>query len=569
RSVFSFGPEEALRAPETVPDLSPAARERLGYLSGVLTMLEIEMAEADSLGTFVERTIEVAGLGHELRSSPEPEADLALQFLGIFRDVAAEFGDVRYIGEFIRYLEISADSRSSESATPPSGATDAVRVTTIHKAKGLEFDHVFVPGLSAKQFPEERTPASALATAQALPPPLEIYPEPDAAEAYNEMDAAELKASLARGTREEEGRLFYVACTRARDTLTLSRSHYYRDNIRPKQPGAFWQLLLEAPAGCAIHLAPEPEVPESNPNNDGAGGLQTTPPDPWPIAAAAEGDDARIAAELGVESWEDELSELRRDVENIPARPRPKHVLPPPQTHSPSSLMELETCARRYYYTYVFPVPFGSERMEESQEYGSAVHAWIEDGMQGDPPKPEGAGGNGVGRTPAGDFSTSEYALRASSYPLHEGADLPGEGPARMVEVSFAIEIGGAEVRGRIDAVFLDEDGTVHLIDWKTGRPHESYKTRLQLPLYALAANRLWGVEPEKMRIAYVFVPGDERVQVEMGEDFLQRAEQRVAGALETIRSGAYEPKPSHHACSYCPVMGVGIEGCPTEVPET
>jgi DNA helicase-2/ATP-dependent DNA helicase PcrA len=567
-AVFSFGSEAALRAPGTIPNLSPVARERLGHLSGVLAMLEMEMAEADSLGTFVEQTIEVTGLGHELRSSPEPEADLALQFLGIFRDVAAEFGDVRFIGEFIRYLEISADSRSSESATPPSGETDSVRVTTIHKAKGLEFDHVFVPGLSAKLFPEERTPASALATAQALPPPLEIYPEPDAAEAYEEMDKSALKASLARGTREEEGRLFYVACTRARDTLTLSRAHYYRDNVGSKQPGAFWQLLLEAPQECAIHFAPEPEVPDTNPNIEEVGGPEERQPDPWPIAAVAQGDDVSIAADLGVEGWEDDFSDLRHDVENIPTKPRPKHVLPPPQTHSPSSLMELETCARRYYYTHVFPVPFGSERMEESQEYGSAVHAWIEDGMQGDPPKPERTAGNGAVRAPAGDFATSEYALKTSSFPLHEGADLPDQGPARMVEVSFATELGGSEIRGRIDAVFLDEDGTVHLIDWKTGRPREDYKRRLQLPLYALAANRLWGVEAKRIRLAYVFVPGAERVEVEVGEGFLESAEQRVVDALNTIRSGVYEPTPSRYACSHCPVMGVVIEGCPTEVPK-
>ena len=571
RAVFSApgGPEAALRNPDSVQDLSAIARERLGHLSSVLARLEAEMAEADSLGAFVDRTVEVTGLGHELRSSPEPGAALALQFLGIFRDMAGEFGDVRFIGEFIRYLEISADSRSSESsATPPSGKTDSVRVTTIHKAKGLEFDHVFVPGLSAKLFPEERTPSSALATAEALPPPLELFPEPDAAEAYDAMDAAALKESLARGTREEEGRLFYVACTRARDTLTLSRAHYYRDNVRSKSPGAFWDLILDAPEECDISFAPEPEVPESNPNVQETGKLEKGPPDPWPIEATADGDDAQIAAELGVEGWEDELFDLRRDVDNIPTRPRPRHILPPPETHSPSALMDLETCARRYYYTHVFPVPFGSERIEESQEYGSAVHAWIEGGMKGDPPKPESAVGNGAGRAPAGAFSTSEYALKASSYPLHEASEFPKEGPARMVEVSFAVEIGGAEVRGRIDAVFLDEDGTVHLIDWKTGRPHDSYKTRLQLPLYALAANRLWGVEPERMRLAYVFVPGDERVEVETGGGFLERSEVRVIKALETIRSGAYEPTPSRHACSYCPVMGVVIEGCPPEVPE-
>ncbi len=570
RAVFSApgGPETALRSPEAVPGISDASRERLGNLSTVLARLEAEMAEADSLGAFVERAVEVTGLGHELRSSPEPEAALALQFLGIFRDVAGEFGEVRFLGEFIRYLEISADSRSSESATPPSGETDAVRVTTIHKAKGLEFDHVFVPGLSAKLFPEERTPDSALATAQALPPPLELDPEPDAAAAYDAMDAGALKESLARGTREEEGRLFYVACTRARHTLTLSRAHYYRDNRGAKPCGSFWELLLEAPDECAISFAPEPEVPASNPNVEETGGPEKQPPDLWPLAATAEGDDAEIAAELGVEGWEDELSDLRRDVENIPKKPRLKHILPPPETHSPSSLMDLETCARRYYYTYVFPVPYRSDRMEESQEYGSAVHAWIEGGMRGDPPKPNIAGEAGGGHVPTDGFRTSGYAVRASSYPLYERRDLPEKGPARMVEVPFAVEVGGAEVRGRIDAVFLDEDGTLHLIDWKTGRSHESYKHRLQLPLYALAANRLWGVEPERMRLAYVFVPGGETVEVEMGEGPLERAGERVIHALETIRAGAYEPRPSRHACSYCPVMGVGIEGCPKEVPE-
>ena len=70
------------------------------------------------------------------------------------------------------------------------------------------------------------------------------------------------------------------------------------------------------------------------------------------------------------------------------------------------------------------------------------------------------------------------------------------------------------------------------------------------------------------MRLAYVFVPGDERVEVGMGEGFLRGAEQKVVDALQKIRSGAYEPSPSKHACSYCPVIGVGIEGCPTEVPE-
>lgn len=137
-----------------------------------------------------------------------------------------------------------------------------------------------------------------------------------------------------------------------------------------------------------------------------------------------------------------------------------------------------------------------------------------------------------------------------------------------MVEVSFALAIEDTEIRGRVDAIFIDEDGTFHLVDWKTGRPYESYKTRLQLPLYALAAERLWGVEPEKMRLAYAFVPGDATIEVSTEGDFLGRAEEKVLGALSVIKSGRFEPTPSRYACSHCPVMGIGITGCPTEVPE-
>jgi DNA helicase-2/ATP-dependent DNA helicase PcrA len=130
------------------------------------------------------------------------------------------------------------------------------------------------------------------------------------------------------------------------------------------------------------------------------------------------------------------------------------------------------------------------------------------------------------------------------------------------------MEVDGKEIRGRIDAVFVDDDGTFHIVDWKTGHPYESYKKRLQLPLYALASNRLWGIEPERIRLAYAFVPGDEVVEVDTSEGFLERAEDRVQNAMARIQAGYFEPKESKYACSHCPVMGIAIDGCPSEVPE-
>ena len=574
RSVLQCpgGPEAALARPETVPRLSKKGVGRLRRFAEILDELEGELADSDSLGSFVERAIEAVGIGHELRSSPRPEARVALQYLTIFCEVAREFGDSWYLREFLRYLEVVSGSGSAEFSLPPSEHTDAVRVLTVHKAKGLEFDHVFVPGLSDGVFPSGRAQDSALEKPSAVPPPLKRDPDQELAAAYDALDKDETKRLLKRGAAEEEGRLFYVSCTRAAETLTLSRAHYYGDNKKPKKPGAFWRLLEEAPEECAIAFVPEPEVPENNPNVGELTEKAPRPPDPWPLGAMSEDDEMEAARKLGVTGWEDELAALRRDVRAIPQAPRPEHVLPAPETHSPSSLMDLETCPRRYYHTYIFPIPILERDVEQAQDYGSIVHAYIEGGLRGAPPKASRNVSGGNGHAPRHDpwkvFEASEYGRRAAEYPLHEGNEPPKAGPARMVEVHFALPIEDTEIRGRIDAIFIDEDGTFHLVDWKTGHPYESYKTRLQLPLYALAANRLWNIEPETMRLAYAFVPGDDIVEVSTEGDFLGMAEEEVLRALHLIKGGRFEPTPSRYACSRCPVMGLELKGCPTEVPE-
>lgn len=82
--------------------------------------------------------------------------------------------------------------------------SDGVRVITIHQSKGLEFDHVFVPGMVDGKFPMWR--------------------------AIEDDDT------------EEDRRVFYVAVTRAKKTLTLS--HYTRDTRGQCRPSRFLEGLL-------------------------------------------------------------------------------------------------------------------------------------------------------------------------------------------------------------------------------------------------------------------------------------------------------------------------------------
>jgi DNA helicase II / ATP-dependent DNA helicase PcrA len=86
-------------------------------------------------------------------------------------------------------------------------AEQRVPVLTIHQAKGLEFDVVFVAGCSDGDLPRRR--------------------------------------SMADRRGEEERRLFYVALTRARRTLVLSRAAY-SDGGRPKPRSPFLAVLGDA-----------------------------------------------------------------------------------------------------------------------------------------------------------------------------------------------------------------------------------------------------------------------------------------------------------------------------------
>jgi hypothetical protein len=56
-------------------------------------------------------------------------------------------------------------------------------------------------------------------------------------------------------------------------------------------------------------------------------------------------------------------------------------------------------------------------------------------------------------------------------------------------------------------------------------------------------------------------------VEVDTSDGFLEQAEARVRYALGRIKGGSFEPVPSRYGCSRCPVMGIGIDGCPEEVP--
>jgi DNA helicase II / ATP-dependent DNA helicase PcrA len=72
------------------------------------------------------------------------------------------------------------------------------------------------------------------------------------------------------------------------------------------------------------------------------------------------------------------------------------------------------------------------------------------------------------------------------------------------VEAPFQILLAGQIVRGRIDAVYGDPDGSFEVVDWKTNRAADA--DPLQLAVYRLAWAELAGVPLDRVRAAFLYV---------------------------------------------------------------
>ncbi len=120
------------------------------------------------------------------------------------------------------------------------------------------------------------------------------------------------------------------------------------------------------------------------------------------------------------------------------------------------------------------------------------------------------------------------------------------------VEKWFELPLGDAVVVGSIDRVDAHDDGSLEVVDYKTNKhmkDRDRVRTSLQLAIYALACEHLYGRLPARVTLYFV-VPGIQ-VQVATGDIDFDAARKQVAGVAAAVRARRYPPQPSH-ACAWC-----------------
>ncbi len=465
----------------------------------------------------------------------------------------------RDIEGFVRFVrdQEAVGARELEAVAEEEGA-DAIRLLTIHSAKGLEFKVVVVADAGREK---------------AAPSPDEILALSDGRFGFRIVDPAtsarraafdyeEVKQRRELEQQAERLRLYYVAMTRAVDRLIVAGSvDFEKPDDRTPMGWVLQRLdaadeLADEASPVELHRGEATLLVRVNRGEEAAAVEEEQ---------AAEGQLELFSAIPEAPPFE---APVLPELEPVPAPPL--HV---PRKLSFTALATFDRCSYRYYAERVAgmrPADGGGDVPGRdglgATEIGSAVHLLLEELDLAAPAVPEdldarvhagfpGATGEDLARIREllGAYCASPLAARLAALP-----------DARR-EAHFTFEHAGVLFHGYLDVVARG-DGRALVVDYKTNALGEEDPAaivdadyRLQRLVYALACLRAGAGEVE---VAYQFLERpDEPVIASYSRDDVAPLEAELADAVAAIAAGDFRPTPGERTCAGCPALDVVCAG--------
>ncbi len=453
--------------------------------------------------------------------------DQAIRFLGLepglpllrrFRELVSDWRKKKYVkqgtlAEFLQFLGLWRTAGGTLDANPAvrdellfsqtgTGPGNAVQLMTIHAAKGLEFAHVFVLRVVSNSFP-------ASYRERLFEFPRELR------EGFARVESDDKALH-----EQEERRLFYVAITRARDTLRLYGRLTGKKPARHPVPSKFLRELyeskgLEGSLALRNATAMQMEIAMGQENA------------PW-LAATA---DARFKGKL-----------------------------------SASALEQYERCPLQFKLARIWNL---SSELPAAVQYGAAMHTVLKDfydaQMQGRPRSEQELVElfrRQFNEYLMEDKLQQDLYVKQGTEQLRAFHQAQKTGPQPRVlgtEVAFEVKIGGATVVGRLDRLDEIEGDAVAIVDYKTGNPktEEDAERSLQLSVYALAVRQQF--QKYAGELVFYNLETNTAVSGTRSDATLASAEEKIRQIAEGIAVRKFPATAGFH-CRWCGYRAV----CPS-----
>ena len=514
---------EALRSARAIAAISADGHRAITVVLGLIER-QTQAVRTLTVGKVVLQFLEESGYLGFLTKLPEAEAKEQLSYLDQFYKAISAFEQSLPHASVKQFLEAhemeleSGDAGSLENTFEE--GPEAVKVMTVHAAKGLEFHTVFIVQLVDKRFPsvERGDPIE-------LPLPLvkEIVPEGEV-------------------HLEEERRLLYVAMTRAKQNLIFSRAEDY-GGARKKKPSLFlYELGLagegeEAVIGAHGHTSAQV--------------YKSDKPDK---------SEKHLAYQMPAKFSFTQLKAF----ETCPYQYRFAHIL-----HVPVKGRFTFSFGRTMHSTLQqFFALMRAHEGAQADLFGAASTT-RNDGSQSVPPLKvllQLYEKNWIDDWYESNQHKREYFEKGKKILEEFHAKLSEEPPLPLyLEQGFNLKLGIKEreegvseavtIKGVIDRI--DEaEGGVQIIDYKTGRAKDlDTADKDQLLIYQIAAREVLGLKP--MRLTYYYLDEQKPVSFLGTEEEIAKIKEKIFKTITEIKSSDFHATPSPNVCKFCDFRGI------------
>jgi superfamily I DNA/RNA helicase len=565
------------------PYLSELSKKRLKEFTEEFSFY-LSLSHFLKLGELVNLIFEHSGFASELKSSFDRTSKVRIKNVEILIKIASDFEENQIgnnLDSFIIYLKDVAKTDDEDPDSFEFTNSNSIKVMSIHAAKGLEFEAVFLPMLWKNDYFVQGSSGSKFKIPAYLRMDRAIY-----ARKGNYTNKNLFQEEIKEAKIEEERRIFYVACSRAKKFLFLSYSnfenlqHLQLGDYKEKEMLPFLKDILKLDNGYKVLNKEGVELIKTKINDrydSGSIEMQNLISkrnnhkkkinnflDIEALNSAENVlsglflklDDKKAASDsnrIWIDSKSLDLTDLEReelekyvkDIKSLEKFPAGIHKSVKTADKNSFSLTELLTyvkCPKLYELQHIHNLP---EPFSERIDLGEKVHKYIEHisalMLPGSPDYELLKSEKPISEILSGMLSNieEEQARCYLDVFLRSSFFMPDDISSAVLEQLFYWKLDDNYVTCKVDRMDIKKDGKLRIIDYKLSRFYPGKEDSgyiNQLKAYVLGISDIFSILPERISSFILYLENGKETEHNFSRSELKQFENNIIGAINGIR---------------------------------